>query len=346
MSTLATADIVLFEGFRLDRRREGLSRRDEQGVFVPVSIGLRALDVLAVLVERPGELVLKEEIIAAVWGRTAVENANLTVQISALRRVLDRGRAEGSCIQTVAARGYRFVAAVTRAKRAAPVTTVTRVTQEEVISVSISPRLAIVVLPFVNLSNDPGQEYFADAITDDLTTDLSWTPECFVISRSSAFTYKGKSVDAKQVGRELGVHYVIEGSVRPLGSQVQVNAQLIDAESGAHLWADRFETDRRDPATAQSEIAGRLVWNFRRNLFTAASRRADHDRQADFDPNFLRHAWLDRLPQASVRGEPAGGLAAMGAGAGDRSGIDERKNWDRLGLAQQFVLWVEQLIPT
>jgi len=111
---LAAADIFLFEDFRLDQRGEGLSRRDERGVFVPVAIGPRTVDVLAALVERPGELVLKEEIMAAVWGRTVVENANLTVQISALRRMLDQGRSEGSCIQTVAARGYRFAAPVTR----------------------------------------------------------------------------------------------------------------------------------------------------------------------------------------------------------------------------------------
>ena len=111
---LGTADIFLFEEFRLDRQGEGLSRRDERGVFIPLSIGSRALDVLSVLVERAGELVTKEEIMAAVWRRTVVENANLTVQISALRRVLDQGRPEGSCIQTVAARGYRFVAPVTR----------------------------------------------------------------------------------------------------------------------------------------------------------------------------------------------------------------------------------------
>jgi DNA-binding winged helix-turn-helix (wHTH) protein len=116
---LATAGIFLFEEFRLDRQGNGLSRRDERGMFVPVHIGLRALDVLVVLVELSGELVSKEAIMAAVWGRTVVENANLTVQISALRRVLDQGRSESSCIQTVAARGYRFLPAVTRIGHAA-----------------------------------------------------------------------------------------------------------------------------------------------------------------------------------------------------------------------------------
>jgi DNA-binding winged helix-turn-helix (wHTH) protein len=116
---LATSDIFLFEGFRLDRRDGGLFRQDERGVFVPVAIGGRALDVLGVLIERPGVLVLKDEIMKAVWARTAVENANLTIQISALRRVLDQARPDGSCIQTVAAQGYRFVAPVTRVEQPA-----------------------------------------------------------------------------------------------------------------------------------------------------------------------------------------------------------------------------------
>src|SRR5215469_2147405 len=117
MGVLGAADIFLFHEFRLDRRGEGLSRRDELGVFVPLPVAPRPLDVLSVLVERAGELITKEEIIAAVWRRSVVENANLTVQIAALRRVLDQGRSEGSCIQTVAARGYRFVAPVTRVEK-------------------------------------------------------------------------------------------------------------------------------------------------------------------------------------------------------------------------------------
>jgi adenylate cyclase len=122
-----------------------------------------------------------------------------------------------------------------------------------------APRLSIIVLPFTNLSNDPEQEYFADGITDDLTTDLSRISDSFVIAHNTALTYKGKPVDVKQVGRELGVRYVLEGSVRRAGDQVQVNAQLIDAESGAHVWADRFDTNRRNLAEAQNEITAPLV---------------------------------------------------------------------------------------
>jgi adenylate cyclase len=105
----------------------------------------------------------------------------------------------------------------------------------------------MVVLPFANLSNDPDQEYFADGITDDLTTDLSRISGSFVIARNTAFTYKGKPVDVKQLGRELGVRYVIEGSARRIGDQVLVNVQLVDGETAAHLWAERFETDLRNP---------------------------------------------------------------------------------------------------
>ena len=114
-----------------------------------------------------------------------------------------------------------------------------------------------------------------------MTTDLSWTPELCVVSRSTAFAYKDKSIEAKQIGRKLGVDYVVEGSLRAAGSHLQVNAQLIDAESGAHVWADRFETDGNDLSIAEAEITGRLLWDLRRNLFAAASSRAERDGCSD-----------------------------------------------------------------
>jgi len=122
-----------------------------------------------------------------------------------------------------------------------------------------APRLSIVVLPFANLSNDPEQQYFADGITDDRTTDLSRLRNVLVISRSTAFTYKGKDVDAKQIGRELGVRYVLEGSVRRSGNQVRVNAQLIDVATNTHLWAERFDHDIGDLFAIQNEITSRIA---------------------------------------------------------------------------------------
>ena len=123
----------------------------------------------------------------------------------------------------------------------------------------VAPRLSIVVLTFANLSNDPDQQYFADAVTEDLTTDLSRLSHMFVISRNSAFTYKDKPVNAKQIGRDLGVHYVLEGSIRRLGNQIRVNAQLIDAETDVHLWAERFDRDSGDLLALQNEITGRIA---------------------------------------------------------------------------------------
>jgi TolB-like protein/cytochrome c-type biogenesis protein CcmH/NrfG len=150
-----------------------------------------------------------------------------------------------------------------------------------------APRLSIVVLPFSNLSNDPDQEYFADGITDDLTSDLSRISGSFVIARTTAFTYKGKPIDVKQIGRELGVRYVLEGSVRRTGDQVRVNAQLIDAESGAHLWADQFDTNRANLPEAQSEITGRLAWTLNIELLSDASHRIERENAADPDARDL-----------------------------------------------------------
>jgi TolB-like protein/Flp pilus assembly protein TadD len=124
---------------------------------------------------------------------------------------------------------------------------------------AVAPRLSIVVLPFANLGNDSDQQYFADGITEDLTTDLSRIEGMVVISRNTAFTYRNKPVDAKQIGRELGVRYLLEGSIRRSGNQVRVNAQLINAETDAHLWAERFERDISDLFALQNEITGRIA---------------------------------------------------------------------------------------
>ena len=141
-----------------------------------------------------------------------------------------------------------------------------------------APRLSIVVLPFANLSNDPDQEYFADGITDDLTTDLPHISDSFVIARTTAFTYKGKPVDVKQIGRELSVCYVLEGSVRRAGEQVQLNVQLIDAESGAHVWADGSKPTepilRRRKTRSSAGSRGHCAWRYSRQLPAGSSRKS------------------------------------------------------------------------
>ncbi len=202
-----------------------------------------------------------------------------------------------------------------------------------VIASTPAVRLSIVVLPFKNLSNDPEQEYFADGITDDLTTDLSRIAGSFVIARNTAFTYKGKPIDTKQIGRELGVRYVLEGSVRRTGDQVRVNAQLIDAEGGAHLWADRFDTDRASLPEAQSDITSRLARVLNIELVRDASRRIEQEKAVDPDARDLvmrGWAWLNRPASKETRQEA---LRAF-----ERAlEIDPRSTEARIGIAGVLV---------
>ena len=152
-------------------------------------------------------------------------------------------------------------------QRAQPETTAARLQSQT------APRLSIVVLPFANLSTEPQQEYFADGITEDLTTDLARIQGSLVISRNTAFTYKDKPVDVKQIGRELGVRYVLEGSVQRSGKQIRINTQLVDAETGAHLWAERFDRDIGDLFALQNEITARIANTLQSQLAIAESRR-------------------------------------------------------------------------
>ena len=151
-----------------------------------------------------------------------------------------------------------------------------------------APRASIVVLPFENFSGDPGETYFADAVTDDLTTDVSRLPGTFVISRATAFTYKGKAVDVRQVGREFGVRYALEGSIRRVGMRVQTNAQLIDTDTAAHIWADRFEYEISDLLALQQEITGRIAASLDIQLVQAEARRAINEWPANPDALDLR----------------------------------------------------------
>ncbi|HEY1431583.1 MAG TPA: adenylate/guanylate cyclase domain-containing protein [Stellaceae bacterium] len=184
------------------------------------------------------------------------------------------------------ARPVRAYALGAAAVAALPATAVTADPSSSVTPATIR-WLSIVVLPFANLSNDPEQEYFVDGITDDLTTDLSRIADSFVISRNTAFRYKGKPIDVSQIGRELGVRYVLEGSVRRTGDQVRVNVQLIDAESGAHLWADRFDTSRVDLDQAQDEITSRLARTLNLELMEAAGRRIEQEKTVNPDARDL-----------------------------------------------------------
>jgi TolB-like protein/class 3 adenylate cyclase len=167
------------------------------------------------------------------------------------------------------------------------------------------PRLSIVVLPFENLSHDPDQDYFADGITEDLTTDLSRIAGSFVIARNTAFAYKGKPINVRQLGRDLGVRYVLEGSVRRVADQVEVNVELIDAETGAQAWGDRFETNLRNLAEAQSEITGRLARTLNLQLVQAVGRQIEHETDPDAQDLIMRGWALYQRTQAAGSREQA-----------------------------------------
>ena len=218
---------------------------------VPVAVGYRGLELLAALVGRSGEILDKAELMDAAWPGISVEEGNLTVQISQLRKLLgpagDAGNGGGEWIATVPRVGYRFTGVVEQ------------LGGEKRKSLPLPDKPSIAVLPFVNVSNDPGQNSFADGLTEDLITDLSRNSGLFVIARNSAFAYKGKALDVRAIAEDLGVRYLLEGSARRAAGRVRINAQLVDAVSGDHLWAERFDRSLDDIFAVQDEVTGKIV---------------------------------------------------------------------------------------
>jgi adenylate cyclase len=272
-----------------------LDRRELRRATERIAVEPQVFDLLVYLVRNRDRVVSKDDLLEAIWGGRIVSESTLTSRINAARKAVGDSGAAQHLIRTVPRMGVRFVGDVRKEKMSTEPIDVPRVVVEDLQSPTAvvssetksAGRLSIVVLPFANLSNDPDQEYFADGITDDITTDLSRISGSFVIARSTAFTYKGKPVDAKQIGRELGVRYVLEGSMRRAGDQVRVNVQLIDAEGGAHVWADRFETDRANLAEAQSEITARLAWTLNLELVKDVGRRIEQEKGPDPDARDL-----------------------------------------------------------
>ena len=221
-------DQISFGPFRFDL---GDSKLSFQGA--PISLGSRALDILRVLALAKGNVVSKDRLLDAVWPGLAVEENNIQVHISALRKELDK-RADGeSFIVTVPGRGYRLVGL-----ERPPETDQSGI--RDTLGLVI-PGASIAVLPFQNMSGDPEQEYFADGIVEDIITGLSRIKWLFVTARNSSFFHKGKALDLKQIGHDLGVRYLVEGSVRKAGDRVRITAQLIDAQTSGHLWAERYD---------------------------------------------------------------------------------------------------------
>ncbi len=230
---------------------------------VQLTLGARAAALLAVLLEARGNIVTKQELLDAAWPGMVVEESNLAVQIAALRKTLGEQQSGQDWIVTVPRLGYRMPI---------PAPEVEHTEQR---------RPALAVLPFQSLGADAEQEYFADGIVDDLTTALSRFKSFAVVSRNSARAYKGRSFDVRQVGKELGVRYVLEGAIRSAGDQLRINTQLVETESGTQLWANRFDGPRAALFDAQDQITGGVVGAIHPSITQAEVERARLKRSAN-----------------------------------------------------------------
>ncbi|MGE0745005.1 MAG: winged helix-turn-helix domain-containing tetratricopeptide repeat protein [Rhodospirillales bacterium] len=263
----------LFEDFALDPDRRELTRRAKA-----VAVGPKVFDLLLFLVQNREHVVSKDTLLDVVWEGRIVSESTLTSHINAVRKAIgDSGEAQ-RLLRTVARKGFRFVGDVRElpapgagVAARAEASDSGRAT-EHALTLPDSPSIA--ALPFQNWSGDPEQEYFADGVVEDIITALSRIHWLFVISRNSSFTYKGRAVDVKHVGRELGVRYVLEGSVRKAANRVRITGQLIDATTGAHLWADRFDGRLDDIFELQDQVAERVVGAITPKLERAEIERA------------------------------------------------------------------------
>jgi TolB-like protein len=244
----------LFEDYAFDTDRRELHRGEHA-----ISLAPQVFDLLEYLILNKERVVSKDDLINVIWGGRVVSDAALTTRLNAARNAVgDSGEAQ-RLIRTLPRKGFRFIGAIREEQRQATAAIADEAPEAPKSSLTLPDRPSIAILPFTNLSSDPEQEYFADGMVDEITTALSRFRSIFVIARTSSFTYKGRSVDVKQVGRELGVRYVLEGSVRKAAGKVRITGQLIDATSGAHLWADRFEGNLDDIFGLQDEMTVNVV---------------------------------------------------------------------------------------
>jgi TolB-like protein len=257
-----------FGPFRLDADREMLFHGAE-----PAALGKRAVALLRVLLERPGEPVSKDALIEAGWPGRAIEDSNLTVQIAALRRIFEEGAGGASWIETLPRRGYRYVGPAVVSDNSPAVA------KPRASPLAPANKSSVAVLPFSNLSGDPEQDYFANGMVEDIIVGLSRIKWLFVIACNSS---KGEAVDVKRVGRELGVRYLLQGSLRKHGGRVRISAQMIEAETGGHVWAERYDRPLDDIFALQDEITLSVVGAIEPSL-----RRAEVERVIRMRPDSL-----------------------------------------------------------
>jgi TolB-like protein/cytochrome c-type biogenesis protein CcmH/NrfG len=285
-----------FSSYVLDVGLRELRRGGES-----VAVEPQVFDLLVYLVENRDRVVTKDDLIAAIWQGRIVSESTLTSRINAARKAVgDSGRDQG-VIRTIARKGFRFVGEVrvagsgTEPPAAVPKPS-DHAGETPRHSLPALDRPAIAVLPFANMSGEPEQEYFSDGISEDIITALSKLRWFYVIARNSSFVYKGKSVHIKQIGEELGVGYVVEGSVRKDGDQVRITAQLNDVITGGHIWAERYDRGLADVFAVQDEITQAVVAAIEPQLYAAENFRAQRKAPDNMDAwdlvmRALSHYW-------------------------------------------------------
>jgi TolB-like protein len=251
---LETGELLYrFEDFVLDTDRRELRRGPQL-----VAIAPQVFDVLEYLIKNRHRVVSKDDLIAAIWDGRIVSETALSTRINVVRCAINDTGEEQRLIRTLPRKGVRFVGIAHEAQE--PETpNASRTIEQPTPTLTLPDRPSIAVLPFANLSGDSEQDYFADGMVEEIITALSRLRWLFVIARNSSFTYKGRPVDVRQVGRELGVRYVMEGSVRKSANRVRITGQLIDASTGAHIWADRFDGAIEDIFDLQDQVTASVV---------------------------------------------------------------------------------------
>jgi TolB-like protein len=286
----------VFADFLLDTDRRELRRNSEL-----IAVEPQVFDLLAHLVENRDRVVSKDDLIASVWGGRIISDATLTSRVYALRKAVGDSGEHQKLIRTVPRKGLRFVGPVEVEPGSAaiegPIEALQDIPQPQPArAFALSDRPAIAVLPFLNMSDDPEQEYFSDGISEDLITALARLRWFFVIARNSTFVYKGKAVNIRQVADELGVGYVIEGSVRRESDRVRITAQLNDVATGSHLWAERYDRALADVFAVQDEITEAIVASIEPQLYVAENLHARRKTPESMDAwglvmRALSHFW-------------------------------------------------------
>lgn len=282
-----------FEDFVLDPDRRELSRAG-----TPVAVEPQVFDLINYLICNRDHVVTRDNLLEAVWNGRIVSESTLTSRIAAARRALNDSGEEQRLIRTVARRGLRFVGTVEAGNAAAPSASsaIEETGDARRSTLPLPDRPGIAVLPFTNLSGEPEQEYFSDGISEDIVMALSKLRWFFVIARNSSFIYKGKAVPLQQVAEELGVRYVVSGSVRKDGDRVRIAAQLNDVTTGGHLWTERYDRELADVFAVQDEITENLVATIEPRLYAAESFRAQRKAPDSMDAwdlvmRALSHYW-------------------------------------------------------